>query len=160
MIRACPIAFTFVLAVACAREEPKKARVQTLDVSLEARSAAAAEAAKERFRLTVLERYVEQKGMTVRGLVRALTQPKATTANELQPSKFDVNAHASAKLELVDGKVIYTAVAQPDDPAAAVISNGQETYSIGYVVEAEVVPAAGELKAITVRQVSEPRPVN
>ncbi len=110
--------------------------------------------------MTVLERYVEQQGMTVRGLVRAVTGPKSKTANELQPSKFDVNAPASAKLELVDGKVIYTAVAQADDPTAAVISNGKETYSVGYVVEAEVVPAAGELKAITVRQVSEPRPVN
>lgn len=160
MIRVSAIATALFLLVGCTREEPKRARVQTLDVSVEARSAAAAEAAKERFRMTVLERYIEQKGMTVRGLVRALTQPKATTANELQPSKFDVNARASAKLELIDGKVIYTAVAQSDDPAAAVISNGQETYSVGYVVEAEVVPAAGELKAITVRQVSEPRPVN
>lgn len=160
MLRAFAIAIAVLFAVGCTKEEPRKARVQTLDVSVEARSAAAAEAAKERFRMTVFERYIEQQGMTVRGLVRALTQPKPTTANELLPSKFDVNAHASAKLELVDGKVIYTAVAQPDDPAAAVISNGKETYSVGYVVEAEVVPAAGELKAITVRQVSEPRPVN
>lgn len=160
MIRVSAIAVVLALTLGCSREQPKKARVQTLDVSVEARSAAAAEAAKERFRMTVLERYVEQQGMTVRGLVRAVTGPKSKTANELQPSKFDVNAPASAKLELVDGKVIYTAVAQADDPTAAVISNGKETYSVGYVVEAEVVPAAGELKAITVRQVSEPRPVN
>jgi hypothetical protein len=149
-----------IAASACAPEVKKPARVQTIDVSVEARSAAAADAAREQFRTTVLQKYIEQQGMTVRGLVKALTAPKATTAKELQPAKFDLNAPTAAKLELVDGKVIYTVVAKPTAPTAAVISDGKTTYSVGYIVEAEVVPAAGELGAITVRQISEPHRVN
>lgn len=152
------------LLVACGRESQKTAPVVAqeeaakLDLSLEARTQAAIDAVTERFKATVQEKYLEN-GMTVRGLVRQAMLPKSKQALELQPAKFDPAASAAAKLELVNGKVIYTATAAPEDPHAAVLSDGHEAYSVGYVVEAEVAPA-GELRAISVRQVTEPRRVN
>lgn len=152
----------FSMLVGCGREEktatPQVVDAAKLDLSLQARTQAAMDAVAERFKATVQEKYLEN-GMTVRGLVRQVTQPKSKQALELQPAKFDPAASASAKLELINGKVIYTAVATPDDPNAAVLSDGREAYSVGYVVEAEVAPA-GELRAIVVRQVSDARRVN
>jgi len=160
MLRA-SLALTFSL-VACGREPvstPPASPAKAVTISLEARTQAAEEAARERFHSMVIEKYVE-RGVTVRGLVRSLSQAKPTAGEELLPARFDPQAGAAAKLEVVNGKVIYTAVAKADDPAAAVITDGQQVFSVGYVVEAEVVPAAGELGAITVRQVTEPRRVN
>lgn len=145
--------------LACGRETPPSAPARAVTISLEARTQAAEEAARERFRSMVVEKYVE-RGVTVRGLMRSLAQAKPTTGEELMAARFDPNSGAAAKLEVVNGKVIFSAIAKADDPAAAVITDGEKVFSVGYVVEAEVVPAAGELGAITVRQVTEPRRVN
>lgn len=131
-----------------------------LDLSVASRTEAVIDAVTERFRVTVKEQYLEQ-GMTVRGLVRAASTAKSAKAKagELDPARFDVKAPSAAKLEVVNGKVIYTAVASGTAEAAAVLSNGGERFTIGYVVEAEVAPS-GELRDVVVRQLGSPTRVN
>lgn len=131
-----------------------------LDLSVASRTEAVIDAVTERFRVTVKDQYLEQ-GMTVRGLARAASTARSAKAkaSELDPARFDAKALSAAKLEVVNGKVIYTAVASGSGEAAAVLSNGRERFSVGYVVEAEVAPS-GELRDVVVRELGSPTRVN
>ncbi len=131
-----------------------------IDLSVEARKAAAVEAATRHFQETIKDTFLSQPGMTVRGLVRATTHKSAkSAAAALRPEAFNPAASSSAKLELNNGRVIYTLVSQAFDAAAAVIEQGDSRYLVAYEVEAKVT-ADGELADVVVTHVGEPTRAN
>jgi hypothetical protein len=133
-------------------KETKAAVQQAVDLTAPAREAAAIDAVKARFQVSVKEAFLDQ-GMTVRGVARVATQKlpanagkvKTKTPADLHASLYDATASASQKLEQINGKIIYTALATLDDPAAAFIQDGAGKWFISYEVEAKVTPE-GELK--------------
>jgi hypothetical protein len=132
--------------------------VAALDLSSDARRAAVIDAATRHFEQTVKQVYLEQ-GMTVRGLARAATRPvgKSAAPNSpavLNPARFDSAAPSAAKVEVVNGKIIYTAVAASTSGAAAVIENERERYAVAYEVEAAITPD-GELKDFVFHRLGE-----
>jgi hypothetical protein len=142
---------------------PTTSTDSVVELSLDARKAAAVEAATRYFQQTVKDTFLTAQGMTVRGLVRAASQkvkqvdPKSPAA--LNPAAFDPNAGTAAKLELTQGHVRYTLVASARDDAAAVIERGGARYTVSYEVEARVTPD-GELSDVVVHQVGEPTRAN
>jgi hypothetical protein len=142
---------------------PTTSTDSAIDLSLDARKAAAVEAATRYFQQTVKDTFLTAQGMTVRGLVRAASQkvkqvdPKSPAA--LNPAAFDPNAGTAAKLELAQGHVLYTLVASASDDAAAVIERGGTRYTVSYEVEARVTPD-GELSDVVVHQVGTPMRAN
>lgn len=149
----------------CGRDSEAQTTVtaSTVDLSVDARKAAAVEAATRHFQETIKATFLDQ-GMTVRGLVRATMQKSAKAAEAkaaatLRPDAFDPAASSSAKLELSNGRVIYTLVSQAFDAAAAVIDEGGSRYLVGYEVEAKVT-ADGQLADVVVTHVGEPTRAN
>jgi hypothetical protein len=141
-------------------EQTSSSTTAAIDLSLEARKAAAVEAATRHFQETIKDTFLSQPGMTVRGLVRATTQKTAKpAAAALRPEAFNPAASSSAKLELNNGRVIYTLVSQAFDAAAAVIEQGDSRYLVAYEVEAKVT-ADGELADVVVTHVGEPTRAN
>lgn len=127
--------------------------LQAIDLSADARKEAVIEAATQHFNQTVRDTYLVQQGMTVRGLARSATKASKPAAS-LHAGRFDPAAPSSAKLELIDGRVVYTAVASSDDAAAAVISDGTVRWAISYEVVAQLTPD-GELKDFEIRRLGE-----
>lgn len=153
MIRTVSAMAVVVLSACGAPEVQAPPTPQALDLSAAARKEAVIEAATQHFNQTVRDTFLVQQGMTVRGLARSAT--KATKpAAALHAARFDPAASSSAKVELIDGKVVYTAVASSDDAAAAVISDGAARWAISYEVAAQLTPE-GELKAFEIRRLGE-----
>lgn len=151
-----------VMASGCGRGtntgEARQA-VQALDLSEDARKVAVIEAATLHFNQTVRDTFLVQKRMTVRSLARSATAvPRkwAKTPVPFHASRYDPTVSSSAKLELIDGKVIYTAVAAADDASAAVISDGKARWLVAYEIEAQLTPQ-GELTSFVFHQLGEPR---
>lgn len=149
------------LFVGACTKPPAPVEAQVPDFTEEQRQEAVIEAATARFNSTVKEAFLE-KGMTVWGLRAALEQqskhPRQADPKlaKLDPSRFDEHATAASKLELVKGKVVYTALASPRDASAAVLRNERDELRLGYVVAAVVTPD-GELREPEVRRVDEVR---
>lgn len=156
MIRAISAMTVVVMVSACGdgavEVAPKQTR-QELDLSADARKEAVIEAVTQHFNQTVRDTFLVRRGMTVRGLARSATKATKPAAS-LHAARFDPSASSSAKLELIDGKVVYTAVASSDDAAAAVISDGAARWAIAYEVAAQLTPD-GELKAFEIRRLGE-----
>ncbi|MDP1829996.1 MAG: hypothetical protein Q8L48_42430 [Archangium sp.] len=144
-----------VMVSACGRDavEQAKQAPQAIDLSADARKEAVIEAATQHFNQTVRDTFLVRQRMTVRGLARSATRATKPAAS-LHAARFDPAARSSAKLELIDGKVVYTAVASSDDQAAAVISDGAERWAISYEVAAQLTPD-GELKDFEIRRLGE-----
>jgi hypothetical protein len=143
-----------VLATGCgngAKDTAHAAAASQVELSVEARKAAVVESASERFQRTVKAAFLDQ-GMTVRGLVRAVAKSnaKGPAWAQLHPSKYDSKAAESAKLEVVDGKVIYSAAAN------AVIEGGDGRWVVPYEVAAEVTPE-GKLQEFAFHQLGAAR---
>lgn len=156
MIRAIPAMAVVVMMSACEGPDEAVESAQTrpvIDLSADARKEAVIEAVTQHFNQTVRDTFLVQKGMTVRGLARSATKATKPAAS-LHAARFDPAASSSAKLELIDGKVVYTAVASSDDAAAAVISDGAARWAIAYEVAAQLTPD-GELKAFEIRRLGE-----
>lgn len=149
-----------VFTIGCAQPVAEKA--QPTEFTAEERNAAVVEAATARFNSTVKETFLD-KGMPVRSLRWNLEQlPKQRRPSldpelaKLLPARFDEHSSAAAKLELVKGKVMYTAVAGANDASAAVLSNGRDQLRLGYLLVAEVGPE-GDLRDPDIRRVDEVR---
>ncbi len=152
-------ALFFVLIFSCGTASTRPTTTDSVaDLSLDARKAAAIDAATRYFQQTVKDTFLTTQGMTVRGLVRAASQkvkqvdPKSPAA--LNPAAFDPNAGTAAKLELASGHVLYTLVASGSEDAAAVIEHRGARYTVSYEVEARVTPD-GELSNVVVHHVGE-----
>ena len=150
------IALAVLLATGCGAGPEGSAAVapQALDLSVDARKEAVIEAASLQFKHTIKDTFLAQ-GMTVRGLARAATHSsKTTTAKtpaDFHASHYDPAAKASAKIEIVNGKILYTAVAAATSQSAAVIADEQNSYRVSYEIEAAITPD-GELKDFEFRQ--------
>jgi hypothetical protein len=131
-----------------------------VDLTKAAREAAVIEVVSARFKANVADVMAAQN-LSVRGLARAagLKKPTNELAASLSPAKYD--AHAScAKVEVVAGKVFYTAIASSLDSSAAVLGEAAspEAYVVSYEVEAELSPA-GELDAFVFHQLGTATPI-
>jgi hypothetical protein len=143
-----------VVMSACGASEVQSVETaQAIDLSADARKEAVIEAATQHFNQTVRDTFLVAQRMTVRGLARSATKATKPAAS-LHAARFDPTASSSAKLELIDGKVVYTAVASSDDAAAAVISDGTARFAISYEIAAQLTPD-GELKAFVFRRLGE-----
>ena len=133
--------------------------VQALDLSQAAREAAVIDAASLRFKQSVQDPFLA-RGMTVRGLTRAVGQKSSLTQSTgpatLHPAKYNARSGSCAKLEVVEGKVLYTAIARSIADGAAVLQAppGSPSWVVSYEVEAEVTPD-GELTHFVFRQLGE-----
>jgi hypothetical protein len=134
--------------------------VQAIGLTETARKDAAIEAATQHFNQTVRTPFLVEQGLSVRGLARAVTKAprsaKPGSAADLQPSQYDQTADSSSKLELVNGKVVYTAIASVSDPSAAVIIDGNARWVVAYEIEAQLTPE-GELKNFEFHQLGQGR---
>lgn len=141
----------------CAKQDAPApvAAPEKADLSEAARREAVAAAVAKQFEETVRAPFLE-RGVTVRGLARAAARGDRKVRGKLSPAKYDASASASAKVELVNKRIVYTASAQADDPAAAVIEHGAERWVLSWEVEAELTPD-GELGELTFLRVGEPR---
>jgi len=157
MIRFAVAVSLLVMAGGCREQQvPAEATVQPVDLSETARQEAVIEAATQNFEKTVKEPFLVRRHMTVRGLTRAATRPHANKPAPLSAAQYDPGASASAKLELVDGKVLYTAAAGGHDPSAAVISDGTARWRVAYEISAQLTPD-GELTAFVFHHLGEAR---
>lgn len=142
--------------VGCAKEAPPPAPEKpAVDLSEEARREAVLAAATKHFAATVQDTLLS-RGVTVRGLARAAARGDRRAAGRLSPAKYDATASSSAKVEIVNKKIVYTAAAQSTDPAAAVIEHGAEKWVLAWEIEAELTPD-GELGDVVFLRVGEPR---
>lgn len=133
-----------VLLVACGREDERVVAPPSTSVAAEDVVRAAVE---ERFERSVKATFLDGQGMTVRGLARAVALPKASKAREaLDPARYDTHAPTSAKLEIVGGKVVYTAAAR-----GQALGAGGQRLVVSYEVSAEVSPD-GELRDLSILQ--------
>ncbi len=152
------------LAAGCGAEGVATAPLtRAIDLSEAARQQAVIEAATQQFEVAVKAPFLVEQGMTVRGLARAATKATARPAKglvktpaDLHASRYDPTANASAKLELINGKVVYTAVASADDASGAVLSDGHTRWVVSYEVEAMLTPD-GELKDFVFHRLGEAR---
>lgn len=142
--------------VGCAKKDAAPPVViETADLS-EASQRAAVEAAVEKlFNETVRAPFLS-RGVTVRGLARAAARGDRKAGGTLSPAKYDASASASAKVEVVNKKIVYTASVQSTDPAAAVIEHGAEKWVFSWEIEAELTPD-GELANVTVLRIGAPK---
>ena len=150
------IALAVLLATGCGAGPEGSTAVapQALDLSVEARKEAVIEAATLQFQHSIKDTFLAQ-GMSVRGLARAATKASKATATkspaDFHASHYDATAKSSAKIEIVNGKILYTAVASTTSPSAAVIADEQNSYRVSYEIEAAITPE-GELKDFEFRQ--------
>ncbi|MFO0596775.1 MAG: hypothetical protein U0228_15790 [Myxococcaceae bacterium] len=140
------LALTLAFTAACtAQKKPAVVAPKAgLDLSAEARSAAVVDAAITDFEQRVKSRL--DKGQTIRGLTRTAKQ---NPRFDLSPASFSRDTSSAAKLELISGKVFYTAVARADDRSAAVLEGDGKRFRIAWEITAEV-SADGELRGIQV----------
>lgn len=139
------------LSAACTAEKAVavEAPAPALDLSVEARTQAALDAAQSDFEQRITPRLA--KGQTVRGLVRTAKQdPKF----DLSPAGYSREASSAAKLELIGSKVVYSAVARADDRSAAVLEGNGQRFRIAWEVSAEVT-GNGELRDVKVVSVGD-----
>jgi hypothetical protein len=150
------IALAVLLATGCGAGPEGSGAVapQPLDLSVDARKEAVIEAASLQFKQSIKDTFLAQ-GMTVRGLARAVTHSSKTIATkspaDFHASHYDPAAKSSAKIEVINGKIIYTAVAAATSQTAAVIADEKNSYRISYEIEAAVTPD-GELKDFEFRE--------
>ena len=144
------LALAVLLATGCggAAEAPAVANAP-VDLSVDARKAAVIEAVTQQFQRAIKETLLD-RGLTVRGLARAATH-QSKPAAALHASRYNPEANASAKIEIIEGKIIYTAVASATDQSAAVIADEHARWRISYEVEAAITPE-GELKDFEFRE--------
>jgi hypothetical protein len=131
-----------------------------VDLSKASREDAVMEAVANRFKNTVAEQMTSH-GLTVRGLARAaaLKKPTNELAAALSPAKYE--SHLScAKVEVVNGRIFYTATASIQDTAAGVLGaeGSPVAYVVSYEVEAEITPGA-ELDNFVFRRLGVATPV-
>jgi hypothetical protein len=157
MIRIAVAVSLLVMAGGCRAQQVPAAAAPPVDLSELARQEAVIEAATQNFEKMVKEPFLVRKHMTVRGLTRAATRPRSNKPAPLSAAQYDPGASASAKLELVDGKVLYTASAAGHDPSAAVISDGLVRWRVAYEISAQLTPD-GELTAFVFHHLGEARP--
>lgn len=150
------IALAVLLATGCGAGPEGSTAVApaALDLSVDARKEAVIEAATLQFKQSIKDTFLAQ-GMSVRGLARAATRAGKPTATkspaDFHASRYDPAAKTSAKIEIVNGKILYTAVASATSPSAAVIADEQNSYRVSYEIEAAITPD-GELKDFEFRQ--------
>ena len=70
---------------------------------------------------------------------------------DFHASHYDPTAKSSAKIEIVNGKILYTAVASASSQNAAVLADEQNSYRVSYEIAAAITPD-GELKDFEFRQ--------